>query len=271
MFLIVGASQLRGPVAHYGDPAALGGSFIVTCANAAENTATMRALRESGATFIPNGEEERLPTLRQTVKGVCDEIVAMISGSLKASNRAAWIDYWRSNLDIYENLTRSLAHLASELGLNREKMRALRSRDVAAERFPEAEDELAFIRGIVHDAATQARQFDEMPLRDELKAKDFEAYCRFRYYGSVFGSCIVSLEYLGFHPDVQVQPDVLEAIFEEARNAALQFNHAAMEATRLREPPEVEDYSAIEPFEIPDDDLLDVEHTISKFEGQADA
>jgi hypothetical protein len=257
---------------HYDDPAPLGGSFIVTCAQATENTATMRALRANGGAFFANDQQEdRLPALRQTVKGVCDEIIAMISESLKAGSPAEWFEYWRSNNDVYDNLSRSLTHLASELGLSREKMLSLRNRDVAAERFPEAEDELAFIRGIVHNAISQAQQFNEMPLREELKPKDFQAYCRFRYYGSVFSSCIVSLEYLGYHPDVPVQTDVLEAIFAEARSAALQFNHAVMEAGRLREPPDEGDYPDVEPIAIPDDDLVDVETAISKFEGQAEA
>lgn len=231
----------------------------------------MRALRANGATFVANGEEDRLPALRQTVKGVCDEIIAMISESLKAGSRADWLAYWRLNIDIYENLTKSLIHFARELGLSRDKMRPLHSHDVAAERFPEAEGELAFIRGIVDDARSQAQRLAEVPVFDDLKAKDFEAYYRYRYYGTVFGSCIVSLEYLGYHPDVQVRPDVLEAIFDEARSAALQFNHAVMEAARLREPHEETEHPAVELIAIPDDDLVDVEHAIGEFEGQAEA
>jgi len=268
------------PRPRYDDPAPLGGSFVFSYANHPGRTSEFPGEREVGlgdqirlvTKDTPQSTRDQHEKLLQAAASICDTLLLLIADSLAVATRSEWHQYWQQNLQEFDEMMHSLMHFAHRHGLvDKSKGESSIRRRALFERFPGAAGELDFIISVVDDAYSQARSFSTIPVTPDKTAADLAAYGRFRFYGAAFSMCMMALYYITDHQELGVSQQVLDAIFEHARHAALKYNHAVMEATSLRESEAVEESAPVTAIIVPDDGLEDVEMAIRAYEAGNEA
>ncbi len=226
--------------------------------SAAALKASARRLRSARA---------RRPDLRAALKSVCEELRELVEDSLDNETAEDWSAFWVQRIDEYIALFQAIGRLKDRLcddGAKVEDDTLLVSLvDDLSVAFPEAGGELDFLTNIVDRAARRAATFATEKVSDQNRDKDFECAGRFQFWGAHFNMCIFTLD-LAAGGLVELKPSILEQIFVTARNAALQFNHATMEAAELRAADVERDE---EDVRLPDDDDMEsTEVAITRFE-----
>ncbi len=233
------------PVTGFKDPAPLGGSFVFDFVDdpSPRISQTMPVVDPGNPTRAAEPVESpqerdaaKTPKFMQaTVMGACGVIVGLLAESLQEESATGWRAFWRANIDEFAGLFRFVGKHVKPLTTKHQK-HADDVDDMVLKKFPEAKDELGFLRAMVEDASAEASCFE--PISDEQGDdacdEDFKLAGRYRFYRSMFLMCLITLDYL-VHRDLEVPPAIVKAVFADARSSAFEINHAVREAARLRD------------------------------------
>jgi hypothetical protein len=276
----MGDLMRRAARPRYDDPAPLGGSFLLQCASSVEQTGKTPivvedAKRDPHHDALSAREHERRAERRKIVKAaahVCDAVLSLIAESLASKTSSGWVAYWfdEDHLIEYEKHIQSLAEFVHKLGLDEKLKDSKRYESDVLARFPSAEGELAFLRGVYADAMDQARDFARVTIAEDQSGRDWELNAMFHYHSTAFSMCMLTLEYLAHHRDLAVSKELVDAVFDLARGAALELSHTVMEAASLRQSAESEEeFAPCQCALVPDGDLADVAVEIRRLESGA--
>lgn len=260
--------------------AELGGSYVVSLSEAARADVTGQILvtrPSADVGRVEHGSDDDREIARLTrshvrgaIRAVCDEIFDVYDASLLVLTAQDWHTFWREHRDDLETKIGTLCDLAKLAGLDKKLGRRdeEKCRPIIA-RFPEAEHEIRFLRGLETTAYKRVRDFHDTPVPEDMAAKDFEYAAFFHHHALNFQVCMGTLDYVAFR-DKEIHPDVLAEVFKFARHSALEFTHVSMEAARLRRTPDPLPVPMIS-IRVSDDDLVDVEKAIRRYERGAKA
>lgn len=262
---------MEQPSPTYSDPAPLGGSFIVDClkGSAPLNTnqlviPTREEVEAARASLMKVPDRQRREEMRMTLRSVCRELLDLIETSLGSDSGEAWEDFWSEHIREYITLFETIQKFSRRLGAPRGKQVTML--DDFAARFPDAAEELDFVINLVDSACQQAQDFG--PVSEEHRDKDFAIAGRYDYWGAHFNMCMLTLDLCASNM-VRIERPILDQVFVTARQAALEFNHAVMEASALRETDAVQSAEDVGEAISIDDDLESAEAAIARFEGRA--
>jgi hypothetical protein len=205
------------------------------------------------------------------------ELIGVLVEGVLLPDGESWTDFWAERMDRFDDLRDGLRSINNLLGIeepgvgfNVEEHDACTAK--VLRHFPKAEGEICFLDALAKRAFRLTDRFDEKPLRSpELEAQDAHMANRFNFFLRWYSIAMSSLLVIADEEEpmvprpLVVAPSTLARIFEMARFAALELNHAAIEGSSFRRR-EVEQTPVRRTEEISDDDLVDVEIAIRKLE-----
>lgn len=258
----------------YGDPVPLGGSFIVDFLVRDNSMATgefppvvAEGTNIAARRPTPRPNKRRRDEVRATLNSVFHELLELIKESALNASPDAWEAFWFESDHIQEwiSLCETLGKLRDRLGMRDREGSNRASQDLLAlleTRFPEAAEELHFMKAVVDGASRRAAEFQPVP--EAQRNEDFEAAARFKFWGSCFNMCMITL---GAHARamLEVPADIIPRVLAIMREAAIEFNHATMQAAELRRSDDVQT-GEVFPADAIGDDLEHAEELIRKYE-----
>jgi hypothetical protein len=212
---------------------------------------------------------EKRKQTRELAKRMAQQVENMLDESIAFTTPNEWRQFVFANVEEFDELARAVHQLMRRVGVKPESIErhAKLCDDTIARRFPDAADELDFIRGVANSSYAQVMAFDDSKVPEELREKDHALAAEFSYAGAIYSFVLSTLLRIARRPDLTPSNEMVDAMFELARGAMLDLNDAAMEGARLREPqvPSVDDDDDV-PADVGPDDLLHVEESIRKLE-----
>lgn len=226
-----------------------------------------------GARGSPDPSTQRR-ALRDAIRAVADRLDAVSQAALESSTAAAWVNFWQEKfLDFVED-SRTLRHLVQLSGIPKE---ILASHESASEGqimqiFPDSRHELKFLLSMMRRSHRTAVRFADRPVADKDREADAGYAQDFNYWSDWFSICMSQLAFLADSETgvgaTEVAGEVVSQIFELARTAAIEVNHASMQAASLRRDiAPAADGPSPTPIHVEDGDLADVEAAIRRLEG----
>lgn len=262
------------PTPKYGDPAAIGGSFIVNClinGNALTSgpikVVSNEEIEKARAELASRSDEETLrQEMKATLKSVCRELLLLVRESVRTGRPEEWSEFWLEHLHEFDSMLATILKFSRRLGRPRKPREPEEELFVAlAARFPDAAEELHFLMSAFDSASRQASAFGPVP--EDKRQEDLQIVARFSFWGAHFNICLLTLN-LDASGLVKLNDALRDEVFATARHAALEFNHATMSAARLRRTEDAEESGEVERVDF-DDDLEHAEMVIRGLEGGA--
>lgn len=203
--------------------------------------------------------------MRATLGSVFHEVLELLKESVLDASPDAWEDFWLEHIEEWISLCEALGKLRDRLGTRDREGSDRASQDLLAlleRHFPEAAEELHFLKAVVDGASMRAAEFQPVP--EAQRNEDFEAAARFKFWGSYFNMCMITL---GAHAKgmLEVPASIIPRVLVIMRQAAIEFNHATMQAAELRRSDDAETREVF-PADAIEDDLGYAEELIRKYE-----
>lgn len=195
----------------------------------------------------------------------------MARAGLEVPSAKVWFEFWKSNRAEFLRDALTYRNLAEKVGVTGDDIsEAVRKVETnIATRFPAADGELNFLSSMVARSHKSAERFTKKAIDEQHRDADSGFAQEFNFWSDWFSICMSQLSFMADPDDeeeVTVKDDILRAIFDTARLAAFNVNHAAMEAVALRRTPRNTDIEPTTSERIEDGDLVDVERAIRRFE-----
>lgn len=221
---------------------------------------------------------EQRNALREAIAAVWDRLDSASRTALELQTGSEWIAFWTENFGEYVEDARTLRRLAQLYGVTDEHVaksaKGIEQR--VMERFPDAQHEVRFLISMMKRSHRAAIRFAQKEVADKDRETDAGLAQDFNFWTEWFSICMSQLSFIADPGEgeeaIAAQQDVLNQIFEMARSAAIEVNHAAMEAANLRRDErkvEGETDVSLPTMQIEDGDLVDVEMSIRRFEAGA--
>jgi hypothetical protein len=267
--LVGHSDRNQEPTPKYGDPAPLGGSFIVDFLARGRSMASGEfavVATDKGAGAPPTPDKRRRDEMRAALKNNCKELLELVKESLLCASPEDWQYFWHNHIKEWVSLSDTIANLGSRLGIASRNAKDVAAKELTEELeayFPEAAEELHFLMSVVESASKRAAGF--LPAPEHQRRADFEIAARFHFWGAHVNMCLITLDLSALN--VIELPMILRAqVFVTLRHAALEFNHATMQAAELRRADHDDDNGEVFHADVIEDDLEHAEELIRKYE-----
>jgi hypothetical protein len=206
--------------------------------------------------------------LGEAARNIRSEMRRLLEEPLLEGNAEDWRSTFFRNFQAYEEYSRTHARLmrggGGDIGdvTSEDLQRATATvRELLSAHFAEAAGELDFVTSVVESAAKEAMAFANCTVSEDHRDEDLANVGRFSFYASVFGMCLNTLMLI-VQRRLTTPRTIVEAVFEMARHAALEFDHATRVGKKLREGPSQVVREPVDRIGPDDDDLGHVEQMI---------